>query len=637
MKFLKIKLTSILLSGYLLLSNNIDIYGKSFNDIDDEHWAYSSIKNVSSLGLLVGDLSGYFNPNSYISKFETIKILAKINGFNHNTTNEKNINYYRFLYEKYKEILKPYELKYSKWDSNTNYEISYLLENKILNQDDLNKFIVLDKSGNENLRALSKEEIAVFLVRIMGKEEEVSNKIYEPVFKDNNNISENSLNSVYYLKDLGILTGNIDGNFYPKNAITRAEFAVILSSFLNYNDIKIKTENFKSLSQSSNLYTQFGVIEKLNQTDKTIQIKTSSERRVYKLSEDIKIEIDGKDASTLNISEGFYAELIINNNFVTKIIIKTNVEINSTPNISESHQSISGFIKSINADSFALSYNSIGTNGFLEKEKIEIIPFSEDYKVIKSGVSLNKSNLNIDSLVTVNITNNVLKEIYIEEENSTFIGNLIDKSKDSTFIVISTNENKILKLKITEETKISKNNKSYDNINSLSIGDKVTINAKKNKITELNAKGKTLKKTGIVTSINISNDKAYVTLQDINNYDKTESFSVNTNTANIYSVKILDKVLVNLDSKEIYGIKILETNNDMTINGEILEIDKDYITVSNKINNRIKVYIDKLTTFFYTDSLQTGDTHNLKIGDEIYAVLKNNNSEYASIISISSK
>ncbi len=48
------------------------------------------------------------------------------------------------------------------------------------------------------------------------------------LFKDDNKISSWAKNAVYEAKEKGILLGDADGNFRPKDALTREEMAVIL-------------------------------------------------------------------------------------------------------------------------------------------------------------------------------------------------------------------------------------------------------------------------------------------------------------------------------------------------------------------------------------------------------------------------
>lgn len=79
-------------------------------------------------------------------------------------------------------------------------------------------------------QGISREEIATLVKRIYEKEtnktvDASSKNIY---YKDSANISSWALGGVKASNELGILTGNPDGSFYPKKKTTRAEAAVII-------------------------------------------------------------------------------------------------------------------------------------------------------------------------------------------------------------------------------------------------------------------------------------------------------------------------------------------------------------------------------------------------------------------------
>ncbi|MDE6357959.1 MAG: S-layer homology domain-containing protein, partial [Eubacteriales bacterium] len=323
MKHLKKVLTAFVLSSRLISFNCVNAYATEFNDVKKEHWAYDYIQNMSDLGLLVGDLSGNFNPDSYISKFDTLKIIATLCGYNFNTKDLAEKEYYKSLNEKYKENIATYEKKYSKWNSSVSYEMSYLLEKGILNLSELDQFIVLNNE-KEQLRALSREEIALYLVRIMGLEEEVNKITFTPSLKDHLDIAPDKINSVYYLQSLNIIAKDGE-NFYPKKAVTKAELSQIITNFLNYTKININVDNYQSSFSGNNIQTKFVTIEKIYPSDNIIQTKIGYITKTYKLAENSNIKINGKKASLNMISEGSYAEITFNNYLITDINVNTNV------------------------------------------------------------------------------------------------------------------------------------------------------------------------------------------------------------------------------------------------------------------------------------------------------------------------
>lgn len=551
MKFFKKILTAVTISTVFLYSNNI--YANTFNDVKEDNWAYDYIENIAKLGLLVGDLSGNFNPNLFISKFDAVKILAKLEGYNPNTNNETEKQYYKTLNNKYRPNIAIYENKFSKWDTSCSYELSYLLENNILKPNELEQFIVLN-DNKEQIRALSKEELALYLVRIIGLEEEVNKMYFEPKFLDHNNISKDKVNSVYYLDSLNIIKSN--ENFNPKNAVTKAELAFILTNFLDYTNIKVENNNYKPSNANENIYTKFITIEKTYPLDKIIQTKTGYNTNVYKLEENATITLDNKNITLDRIPEGISAEVTISNSLVSNININSNIKNNQTKTNIDNKNIITGTIKDITKDNITISYISLDNDGFLENEKIEIIPFSSDYKINRKDTFSNNNEISIGDIANITLYNNMVSEIYLENKNTIFIGQLINISDDKNYLTIKTSDDKVLNLELDKTYKFIKNNEPQYDLNSLTFGDKLTLTINNNKIVEINANSKLTEKQGIINSIKIYPNYASLTLQDENNIKTT--YYINTNEINIYSSRIFDKVNLTLESRQIKNIKLIE-------------------------------------------------------------------------------
>ena len=78
-------------------------------------------------------------------------------------------------------------------------------------------------------KSLTREDAAVMIARmILAKEPEYT----EIAFNDNEEISGYAKASIGYLKELGIMNGDENGNFNPKKPLRRAEAAVLISNVL---------------------------------------------------------------------------------------------------------------------------------------------------------------------------------------------------------------------------------------------------------------------------------------------------------------------------------------------------------------------------------------------------------------------
>lgn len=616
------KILAILGTTTFLLLNYVNVYANIFNDVDPSNIAYPSIEKISKLGIIVGDLQGNFNPDNYVSKFDAIKILSKL------IKNNNNIN---ISESKYNNIVLEYDKKYSRWDSSANSSLVIMLENGILNENELNNFIVIDKNNKEQIRALSHEEISLFLVKIDGKEDIVNNMSFQKTFKDENDISPDKVKACYYMDSINIVPSK-DDTFLPKNAVTRANLAIILDKFLQYTniDLNVQTNNFEYLDYN-NIQTRFVTIEKIFDKNFSIQVKIGNETKIYPVEENAFIYIDGISSDLANVKPNSNAEITIKDNIINKIDIKSNLKIN---NIEDNNsEKIYGIIKNISDDSIGISYKEVDDNGFYSKEKIDIIPLSSDYKITKNGIIV--SDLKENNLATVIFENKKAKQIILEDDNTIFIGKIIEKSKDK--ITIKTTDDKIFEIGFLENAKIIRNDKECS-IKDLKIGDTVNVNIKNDKISKIDSNGSKTKIQGIVKSIKINNTSSIIEIED--NKNNSHTYYANNFTTDIYSIRILDSVSLYLDSSEIYAIDILSRKYNKNFSGEIIDINDDFITIfTQDVTGKYttSVFINKDTIFFDYEKLEPISTKDLKKGYKVYVVLNDNINNIASNINIVSK
>lgn len=613
------KILGIFIMTTFLLLNYVNVYANIFNDVDQSSIAYPSIEKISKLSIIVGDLQGNFNPDNYVSKFDAIKILSKL------IKNNNNININE---SKYNNIVLEYDKKYSRWDSSANTSLVIMLENGILNEDELNNFIVIDKNNKEQIRALSNEELSLFLVRIDNKEDIVNSMSFKKIFKDENNISPNKIKACYYMDSINIVLSK-DDTFLPKNAVTRANLAIILDKFLQYTniDLNVQTNNFEYLDYN-NIQTRFVTIEKIFDKNFSIQVKIGNETKIYPVEENAFIYIDGISSDLANVKPNSNAEITIKDNIINKIDIKSNLKIN---NIEDNNsEKIYGIIKNISDDSIGISYKEVDDNGFYSKEKIDIIPLSSDYKITKNGIIV--SDLKENNLATVILENKKAKQIILEDDNTIFIGKIIEKSKDK--ITIKTTDDKIFEIGFLENAKIIRNGKECS-IKDLKIGDTVNVNIKNDKISKIDSNGSKTKIQGIVKSIKINNTSSIIEIED--NKNNSHTYYANNFTTDIYSIRILDSVSLYLDSSEIYAIDILSRKYNKNFSGEIIDINDDFITIfTQDVTGKYttSVFINKDTIFFDYEKLEPISTKDLKKGYKVYVVLNDNINNIASNINI---
>ena len=273
---MKINFKRAVAAGMILSLYSSSVFAMNFKDVPQIFWAYQYINDVAEKGFITADAAGYFKPNDNINKFDTAKILAKVAGYKYTDLTDDDKSFYNDAYDKYKSLLTSYAKKYTKWSSISDREIAFLLQKNIFTESDLDKFIV--KEGKtEKLRALSKEEAAMYLTKLLG-DLVVPNQMYGFTFADDSSIAADYKPYVYCLYKSGIITGDDKNKFSPKTAVTKTTLSVMLS----------KTLKFIEDNKVQKVDTISGTIDKVYSGIGAVQIiSESGSKNVYKVSAEI--------------------------------------------------------------------------------------------------------------------------------------------------------------------------------------------------------------------------------------------------------------------------------------------------------------------------------------------------------------
>ncbi|MCL1925071.1 MAG: S-layer homology domain-containing protein [Defluviitaleaceae bacterium] len=209
----------IAIAATITLSTNV--LANTFTDITPAHWAYSEVVSVTNRGIMNRNNSGAFRPNSPIDKFETSRILALVARFN-----EAPQSFINYAVSNHQASLNAVSSRFDRWNANVNREVAFLLELGVLTNADINNFIVVN-NNSEELRALSRQEAAVFLARAANLSSHIGTAPAHP-FSDNSSIATGARPYVDFLRTNAIVSGDGYGNFVPNAALNRASFALMI-------------------------------------------------------------------------------------------------------------------------------------------------------------------------------------------------------------------------------------------------------------------------------------------------------------------------------------------------------------------------------------------------------------------------
>ncbi|HAN10779.1 MAG TPA: hypothetical protein DCP90_09250 [Clostridiales bacterium] len=482
-------------------------------DVDSMNYAYNSIANLIKQGIMNVDSKGSFYPNQTLNKFDVVKIVAKISGYDEvilssaKEGTETKIN----LTSKYKTLLGLYEKKFKDWDSTANMQISFLLDKGIIKDTDLAKFVIEYTDGEQVVKSMTKQEIAIWIVRILGKESKIAE--YKSTFKftDDNLIDEKNKVYIYYLKDIGILKGDDKNNFNPKSVIKKDIFAILLDRTLQAKggSVETKTQTVTNttsqpevVSSDNSAYSDkkvkiySGELEKLYENNYAVKIKQNDGvSLIATLGKNLEVVKQKQKANVVDIKQGTLIICIERENNIVKIYITTMDEINSV---------------------YSDASKEIMSQG------LEII---EDNVVLKTNTDVNKK-----------VTDGILKQILISEKSE---------------ITIQSADGQQTAYKLAENYEINIGNQKY-NIYDLRLGQKVKVTNNGNEAVKLS----------IETQVIQENYKAKIDyINTLESYIRV----INTENNSVISKVYIDKntSIYNAEKGEIISIDKLEKNKSI--------------------------------------------------------------------------
>lgn len=637
MKF-KNKISAIVLSSLFVISSASSVSAMNFNDVPSSHWAYSSVNSVSDKGLMYGDISGNFNLESYIDKFETCQILARLLGYNETNPTDIEKKYYEDAYEKNKTVLLLYKNSFSKWDSSVNSEIAFLIEKGVLDESDLAQFVIKREDGSEVLRALSREENAEFLVKALGEESQALNYKYTTLFKDDANITSDRKPYVYYLKSTGIVNGDTDNNFTPKNGINKAAMAVMVNK--TYTRLYGDTSNNGNISTGGDTTTQVstvvGEISEVYTSLNTIVINVNGTKKHYLIDTSSTITVDDKLVLIESLKSGMTINAVaVNDRNLVTIKAATSSSGNTGTIDTTGEKTYEGTVSKIyNSSTSGRSIDIESSTGTVTNYSV-----SSDAKVTRNGSNLAFLSITQDDTIVAKSLNGVVYEITLTSRYLDVDGKILEKGYDSTkamsYYVIEEDDTE------TEYTVYSdSNSRIYRDSSSVSwnevkIGDEVTVSLDLNIIERLDAYSVDDEFEGYVKEIYISETSAYLVLEQRKNSKNVEKFVISPKTPKLYSLQVGSLIELELDSSEVESIDIIESAKAETIYGTLEDIYRDRMVITeNSTYSSITIYYDTNTKFINSKTGATMSPDEVDEDATVYVTYTSVDSEYASVVTV---
>jgi hypothetical protein len=455
----------ILLSGY--------VFASDFSDVADDYWAVDTIKDMKDRGIIVGYSDGTYRPEKEVKKVEALIILSRILGIN----KEENSNTVTDAEATYKSILE-------KYDTYANREIAYLLQKGILRIENLDVYI---GDGNDE-KSMRRYETVLLLTRIMGKEQELSQKSLVVLgYKDAELIPQELRVYVEYLGSVGIMGDAGDNQFMPNGVITRAQIATLASRILT------KTED--GLINNQGLIAKYGAsirgaVENVttdeNNVPKAIILNIYRDETIENveipISNMVEVIAAGQKSQISSIKIGDYVTVEINEK---EQAIKITVE--------NKNKEISGIITAVDIEnkSITVSLNS----------ETQTYKLPSSTLITKNGLVNIIEEIRKGDSITLYFEYNIIKSIELKSIQRIFEGIIneiiISKNPKLTIIKIDGNQETF---ELIKNVTVNVFNETVD-IYGLRLGFKAKLYLDSNEVVKIDAcqqiKGK-------IDSINIS-------------------------------------------------------------------------------------------------------------------------------------
>lgn len=575
MKRNKIHKIGIMALVLCLIFTTVASAATTFTDISNS-WAKDYIIKAAELGIIKGDAAGKFRPKDNVTMLESIIMLSRL--YKIDAELEKQIE------NKYMSTIKDATKGSDSWAYS---DLAKALALGIISESSLK---TLYEDGRSKSNA-SREQVAIFTTYALFLKEEAdkkANEVFVLPFNDASSINVKAQSCVYVMHSKGILSGDDNKNFNPKDPITREQFAKIASVAYDYikeNDVKPVFDDFET-------YVTFkGTIEKItiNSIESYIEVKPDNgidNQMVKVIDGTTVIKINNTVSKISKLEKGMLVECKISSKDSTarQIVVDTTVS------------TVEGKIKSVY---FTPPMKLI----IIDKNDVERqYTISSDVIVTLDGRNIEFKNLSKNDLVSVRMVDDVVTQVNSTSRLQTYSGKIKNIQYDIPIkLLVEDSSGKVHTFTYAQEPYVTRNSISTT-FDQLRIGDEVVVKTEYNVLTAVDAKSVATPADSIAVIKEIvigSSNK--IKLEDSNGDIKeyklsnTAKISVLNATATIYDLRVGYKVSVSFDGTEIISIEAAETETSQKIFGKVVYVNNDkkliMLQVKNNSNENENVYL----------------------------------------------
>ncbi len=577
-------------------------------DVPNNHWAYSAIEDLKDRGIITYNSKNQFFPNNQMTYFEVIEIIANATGYVNVQlpTSNVNENFKQQIIENYnkqKPLLDTYAAKHSTWDKLYDQQVAYILGRYVKSEDrevELNKYITT-VNGVESRAIMTKQDLAVYIVRMLEKENTAVSSYVSGVFKDENLIKEANRPYMAYLKSVGLIKPDAKGNCNPNTPVTKALAAKMVSDALKVKEQGAGQEaaNSGSSSVTENATSQTLTLKKIltkSNTESFLVVDKGTGSVYYSVKNTLKpIDMTGKEISLTSLVPeqkiAITSEIVNNTQYITSIKVvdsgnsSTGVGTNTGTGTAINNMTITGTL--LEKITNGIVRISTGDN------QTRVYILDNNAAITLNGVNVDSSALFAGDGVVVAVENATITKVQATKGTggtATTLGNGEITAKqmiaDGYNITLKQGNSESVVF-IPQKAMIKRNNK-VKSLEDLRVGDKVSLTKTDNTVTEVIATGEQSRVEGMIKEIHLAQPNRVVVKLDNGETvtytlsGDTEIYDVNTRKyINVRELHLGQSVDLLLESKEVVSLDVVKSTSGVNYKGVIKYATRssDYIEV----------------------------------------------------------
>ena len=539
------------------------------NDVPPTHFAHAPVRAMVDAGHMTVTGAGDFRPDAPIDKFETSRILASAAGATPALMDE--------AYAAHGALIRSRSAGYNRWNGATDREVAFLLSRGVFVESDLGNFIV--RTGDaESLRALSRQEAAAYLVRLMGRGDEARNFNYTADFTDDARIGANFRPYVYYLRSLGVISGEPGNNFNPNGAVSRAAMSVLLQRSLGMMSAGVSQAaagGTPSPAEGTTVIDSIsGVIERVHTNINALQLRLSGgEIRILGMAAVPNIFVDGQRRTIHNLEEGMPVVGITRDGAIIDLQAQSTGEsaVTAAPSpqgtgaagtaatANLEYRTVQGTVSALPQGAVVIEVRILNPHGFIITNN-ETFAVDANTAVTRGGEAVAFSDISVNDVISARVRGGRASRLELEERERRINATVLDRRTEfvtgTNYFVVEDTAGNTHELVVNDATVLTRAGSTGNvRFRDIRIGDTLDLIARYSLILEAYAYGSRGSAEGIISEILITRNGTSVVL--IRTGGEAVRYYVIDGAFDVHTLRLNSRVSLRLDSREIEDFVVL--------------------------------------------------------------------------------